>query len=56
MELSDQKQLQDNKTSLDTQWDTTTPIVVIFTRIEDCKLFYKAGEEPFVEKNILQSA
>ena len=33
----------------------TTPIAVLFTCIEDCKLFAKAGEEPFTNKKILCS-
>ena len=47
------EKLQDNEISLYAQWDLTTPVAVLFTRIEDCKLFAKAGEEPFTEKNIL---
>ena len=44
------KQLQENDIALDAQWDQTTPITVLFTRIEDCKLFAEAGEEPFTDK------
>ena len=29
------KQLQENEIALDAQWDPTTPIVVLITRIED---------------------
>ena len=29
------KKLQENEIALDAQWDPTTPIAVIFTRIED---------------------
>ena len=32
------KQLQENEIALDAQWDPTTPIAVLFTHIEDCKL------------------
>ena len=41
---------------MDAQWDPTTPIAVLFTCIEDCKIFAKSGEETFTEKNILCSA
>ena len=34
----------------------TTPIIVIFTRMEDWKIFSKAREYPFSEKDILSSA
>ena len=47
------KKIQENEIALDAQWDPTTPIVVIFTRIEDCGLFTEAGEEPFTKKNII---
>ena len=49
------KQLQDNDITLDSKWYLTTPITLLFTRIEDDKLFSKAGEEPFTEENILCS-
>ena len=38
---------------MDVQWYLTTPIAVLFTCIEDCKLFSKAVEEPFTENYIL---
>ena len=38
------KQLQDNEISLGAQWDPNTPIAVLFTRIEDYRLFAKAGK------------
>ena len=44
------KQLQENDIALDAQWDLTTPIVVLFTRIKYCKLFAEFGEDPFTEK------
>ena len=47
--------MQANAISLDAQWDPTTPIAVLFTHIEYCKLFSEDGEEPFTEKNILCS-
>ena len=50
------KQLHYNEIALDAKWYPTTPIVDLFTRIEGCKLFFKAGEETFTEKNILISA
>ena len=50
------KQLQENDIALDAQWDLTTPITVLLTSIEYCKLFAKSVEEPFTEKNILCSA
>ena len=50
------KQLQENDISLDAQWDSTTPIAVLFTCIEDLKLFAKSVEEPFNENNIIHSA
>ena len=50
------KQIQENKIELDEQWDPTTPIAVLFTRIEDFKLFSEDGEGPFNKKNILCSA
>ena len=39
------KKLQENEMVLDAQWDRTTPLTVLFTRIEDCKLFSEDGEE-----------
>ena len=50
------KKLQENNIALDTQWDPTAHIAVIFTCIEDCKLFAEAGEEPFTDKIIIPSA
>ena len=50
------KQLQDNEIALDAQWDPTTPIAVLFTRIEDFKLLSKAGEDPFTDKYIFRSS
>ena len=50
------KQLQYNDIVLDAQWDPTTPIVVLFTHIEDWKLFAKTEEDSFTEKNILLCA
>ena len=50
-----QKQIQDNEIELDSQWDLITPIAVLFTHIEDCKLFAKAGEYPFTGENIIFS-
>ena len=50
------KQLQENELALDSQWYPTTPIAVLCTRIEDYKLFVKAGEDPLNEKNVLRSA
>ena len=47
--------LQDNGIALDAQWDPTTPIVVLFACIEDCKLFSEAVEDLFTKKNILHS-
>ena len=44
------KKLQDNEIALDAQCDPTTPIAVLFTPIEDCKLFNESGEEPLTEK------
>ena len=49
------KQLQGNIT-LDVQWEPTIPISVLFTCIEDYKLFTEYGEELFTDKNILRSA
>ena len=50
------KQLHYNGIALDSKWDPTTHIVALFTRIEDCKPFFKAREETFTENNILISA
>ena len=44
------KQLQDNDIAFDAKWDPTTPITVIFTRIEEFNKSAKAGEYPFTEK------
>ena len=49
------KQIQHNWIALNAQWDPTTLIAVLFTRIEDCKIFAKAGEDPLTEKKILCS-
>ena len=46
------KKLQDNEIASDAQWDPINPIAVLSTRIEYCKLFSEAGEEPFTEKKI----
>ena len=50
------KQLQENEIALNAQWDPTTPVVLLFTRIEDCKLFSKYVEDPCTDKKILCSA
>ena len=50
------KQLQENDISLGSKWDLTTPIVVLFNCIEDCKLFSESEEDLFAEKSILLSA
>ena len=50
------KQLQENEIALDAQWYPTTTIAVIFTHIEDGKLFSKYEEDTLTEKNILCSA
>ena len=44
------KQVQDNKIALDAQWYLTTPITVLLTCIENCKLFSAAAEEPLTQK------
>ena len=50
------KKLQENEISLDSQLDLTTPIAVLFARIEDWKLFSKDVEGPFTDKKTLRSA
>ena len=35
------KQPQENEIALNAQWDLTIPIAVLFTRIEDNKIFYQ---------------
>jgi hypothetical protein len=50
------RQLKDNEIALDAPWDPSTPIVTLYKRIEDCKLFAEAGEEPLPDKKILRAA
>ena len=47
------KQLQENEIALDSQWDPTNPIAVLFICIEYWKLFTKSGEDPFTKKKII---
>ena len=50
------KQLQENEATLDTPWDPSTPIATLYKRIEDCKLFAEAGDEPLSDKKVLRAA
>ena len=50
------KQLQQNEIALDAPWDPSTPIATLYKRIEDCKLFAEAGDEPLPDKKILRAA
>ena len=47
------KKLQENDTILDAQWDPTTLIAVLFTRIEDCKIFFQNCRRAIQQENIL---
>ena len=49
-------QLKENEAALDAPWDASTPIVTLYKRIEDCKLFAEAGDEPLSDKKILRAA
>ena len=49
-------QLKENEATLDAPWDATTPIVTLYKRIEDCKLFAEAGDEPLSDKKLLRAA
>ena len=50
------RQLKENELALDAPWDASTPIVTLYKRIEDCKLFAEAGDEPLSDKKILRAA
>ena len=49
-------QLKENEATLDAPWDAATPIVTLYKRIEDCKLFAEAGDEPLSDKKLLRAA
>jgi hypothetical protein len=50
------RQLKENEATLEAPWDASTPIVTLYKRIKDCKLFAKAGDEALSDKKILRSA
>ena len=50
------RQLRENEIALEAPWDASTPIVTLYKRIEDCKLFAEAGDEALSDKKILRSA
>jgi hypothetical protein len=49
-------QLKENEKTLEAPWDPSTPVATLYKRIEDCKLFAEAGDEPIPDKKVLRAA